>query len=109
MTHRHGRELWHIRCCTIERHAAPCSLEGFDQLGKEDVDRDTYPEALRQVIEAKLGGKQTAASEQPAPSRVTDLMEALKRSLKERPQELSRAAGRRPRASRRGGRKNAAA
>ena len=76
---------------------------------KEDVDRDTYSEALRQVIEAKLEGKQSAASEQPAPSRVTDLMEALKRSLKERPQELSRAAGRRPRASRRGGRKNAAA
>ena len=44
-----------------------------------------------------------------AMSRVTDLMEALERSLKERPQELSRAAGRRPRASRRGGRKNAAA
>ncbi len=63
--------------------------------------RDTYSEALRQVIEAKVEGKEPAAPELPAPPRVTDLMEALKRSLAERP--------RRPAASRRTGRKRAAA
>lgn len=62
--------------------------------------RDTYSEALRQVIEAKVEGKEPAAPELPAPPRVTDLMEALKRSLDKRP---------RPAASRRSGRKKAAA
>jgi len=63
--------------------------------------RDTYSEALRQSIEAKVEGKEPTAPELAAPSRVTDLMEALKRSLAERP--------RRPAASRRAGRKRAAA
>ena len=63
--------------------------------------RDTYSEALRQLIEAKVEGKEPTAPELAAPSRVTDLMEALKRSLAERP--------RRPAASRRTGRKRAAA
>ena len=63
--------------------------------------RDTYSEALRQSIEAKVEGKEPTAPELAAPSRVTDLMEALKRSLAERP--------RRPAASRRTGRKRAAA
>jgi DNA end-binding protein Ku len=57
--------------------------------------RDTYTEALREVIEAKMEGKETTAPELPAPAKVTDLMEALKRSLKERPREPARAAGRR--------------
>jgi DNA end-binding protein Ku len=47
--------------------------------------RDTYSEALRRVIEAKVKGKEPTAPELPARARVTDLMEALKRSLKERP------------------------
>jgi len=57
--------------------------------------RDTYSDALRKVIEAKVEGKDTAVPERPAPAKVTDLMEALKRSLKERPRELANAAGRR--------------
>ena len=52
--------------------------------------RDTYSEALRKVIKAKMDGKETPAPELPAPARVTDLMEALKRSLKERPHAPSR-------------------
>jgi DNA end-binding protein Ku len=47
--------------------------------------RDTYSEALRRVIKAKVEGREPAAPELPAPARVTDLMDALKRSLKERP------------------------
>jgi DNA end-binding protein Ku len=49
--------------------------------------RDTYSEALRRVIEAKVKGKEPTAAELPARARVTDLMEALKRSLKERPRQ----------------------
>jgi DNA end-binding protein Ku len=63
--------------------------------------RDTYSEALRQLIEAKVEGKEPTAPAPAAPPRVTDLMEALKRSLAARP--------RRPAASRRTGRKRAAA
>ena len=43
--------------------------------------RDTYTEALREMVEAKAEGKETTAPELPEPARVTDLMEALKRSL----------------------------
>lgn len=49
--------------------------------------RDTYSEALRRVIEAKIKGKEPSPTELPAPARVTDLMEALKRSLEERPRQ----------------------
>jgi DNA end-binding protein Ku len=69
-----------------------------------DEYRDTYSEALRRVIEAKVEGKETAAPELPAPARVTDLMEALKRSLKDGSRKPARAAG-----ARRRGRREAAA
>jgi DNA end-binding protein Ku len=57
--------------------------------------RDTYTEALRKMVEAKAEGKETTAPKMPAPARVTDLMEALKRSLEKGPGRLARAAGRR--------------
>ena len=57
--------------------------------------RDTYTEALRKMVEAKAEGKETTAPEMPATARVTDLMEALKRSLEKGPGRLARAAGRR--------------
>ena len=57
--------------------------------------RDTYTEALRKMVEAKAEGKETTAPEMPTPARVTDLMEALKRSLEKGPGRLARAAGRR--------------
>jgi DNA end-binding protein Ku len=55
--------------------------------------RDTYTDALRTMIEAKVEGKETTAPELPEPARVTDLMEALKRSLEKRPRRLAKAAG----------------
>jgi DNA end-binding protein Ku len=55
--------------------------------------RDTYTDALRKMIEAKVEGKETTAPELPEPARVTDLMEALKRSLEKRPRRLAKAAG----------------
>jgi DNA end-binding protein Ku len=57
--------------------------------------RDTYTDALRQMIEAKVAGQETTAPELPAPARVTDLMDALRRSLEKRPRRLAKAAGRR--------------
>lgn len=66
--------------------------------------RDTYSEALRRVIQVKVEGKEPAAPELPEPWRVTDLMEALRRSLEKRPRKLSKAAG-----GRRNGRKAAVA
>jgi DNA end-binding protein Ku len=57
--------------------------------------RDTYTEALRKMVEAKAEGKETTAPELPAPARVTDLMEALRRSLEKRPRQLAKAASRR--------------
>jgi len=57
--------------------------------------RDTYTEALRKMVEAKAKGKETTAPDMPAPARVTDLMEALKRSLEKGPRRFARAAGRR--------------
>jgi len=57
--------------------------------------RDSYTDALRKTIEAKVEGKETTAPELPAPARVTDLMEALKRSLEKHPRRLAKAAGRR--------------
>jgi DNA end-binding protein Ku len=61
--------------------------------------RDTYSEALRRVIKAKVEGKEPTAPALPTPARVTDLMEALKRSLNERPRD--RVAARKPARSRR--------
>jgi DNA end-binding protein Ku len=70
--------------------------------------RDTYTEVLRQVIAAKVEGKEIAAPEAPKRARVTNLMEALQRSLREKP--LAKAGGRRaqePKAARASRRKAA--
>ena len=67
--------------------------------------KDTYTDALREVIEAKAEGKEIAAPEKPKRGRVVDLMDALQKSLAERP--LAKAESRkapvrkRPRAGRR--------
>jgi DNA end-binding protein Ku len=63
--------------------------------------KDTYTDVLRQVIEAKVEGKAVVTPETPKRPRVANLMQALQRSLSERP--LAKASGRPP-ARRRGGR-----
>jgi hypothetical protein len=55
--------------------------------------KDTYTDVLRQVIEAKVEGKEVVAPEAPKLARVTDLMEALQKLRSERP--LAKAEGRR--------------
>jgi DNA end-binding protein Ku len=54
--------------------------------------RDTYTDVLRQVIEAKVEGKEVVTPETPKRPRVANLMQALQKSLHERP--LARAQGR---------------
>jgi DNA end-binding protein Ku len=56
--------------------------------------RDTYTEVLRQVIEAKVEGKEVVTPETPERPRVANLMQALQKSLQERPRPLAKASGR---------------
>jgi DNA end-binding protein Ku len=72
--------------------------------------QDTYSEVLRQVIEAKIEGKEIAPPEVPKPPRVVNLMEALQQSLRERPRVLAKAPGRQaaPRKRASAGRRTAA-
>jgi DNA end-binding protein Ku len=46
--------------------------------------RDTYTDVLRQIIEAKVEGKEIVSPEMPKRPRVANLMKALEQSLKER-------------------------
>jgi DNA end-binding protein Ku len=64
--------------------------------------RDTYPEALRQAIEAKVEGKQFEAPREERRPQITNLMQALEESLART--EPAKAAGRatKPTAKRRG-------
>jgi DNA end-binding protein Ku len=55
--------------------------------------KDTYTDVLRQVIEARIEGKEVVAAEVPKGPRVTNLMEALEKSLRGR--SLAKAEGRR--------------
>jgi DNA end-binding protein Ku len=70
--------------------------------------RDTYTGVLRQLIEARVEGKEIVAPEMPKRSRVVSLMKALEQSLKDRP--LAKAEGRNATARRRpaGARRKAA-
>ena len=43
--------------------------------------RDTYEDALRQMIEAKIEGEEIVAPKTEAPPRVVNLMDALRKSL----------------------------
>lgn len=56
----------------IETLAAPFEPEKF---------KDTYRERLKQLIEAKVEGRQVAEAETPPPAKVVDIMEALEKSL----------------------------
>jgi DNA end-binding protein Ku len=57
---------------------------------KPEEFRDTYSEVLREVIEAKVEGKEVVVPEAPERPRVVDLMEALQASLKERGERARR-------------------
>ena len=61
--------------------------------------KDTDTDILREVIEAKVEGKEVVTPETPKQPRVANLMEALQKSLRERP--LAKADGRKATASKR--------
>ena len=56
-------------------------IEGFSGDWKPEQYRDTYRDALRQVIEAKRKGKEIHVAAQPEEEEQTDLMAALRASL----------------------------
>jgi DNA end-binding protein Ku len=54
--------------------------------------KDEYKEGLRKIIDAKIAGEDIVAPEIQEPTRVVDLMEALKRSLDSVSQEKKKPA-----------------
>ena len=61
---------------------------------KPEAYRDTYSDVLREVIAAKVEGKEMVIPEMPKRPRVVSLMEALQKSLDEGRRPLDRALGR---------------
>jgi DNA end-binding protein Ku len=56
-------------------------IESFEgELNLADY-KDEYQEGLRQIIDAKVAGEEIVATEEEAPPKVIDLMEALRKSL----------------------------
>ena len=56
-------------------------IENFEgELNWEEY-RDEYQEELQRIIDAKIAGEEVVASEQEAPPKVVNLMDALKKSL----------------------------
>jgi DNA end-binding protein Ku len=56
-------------------------IESFEgELNLSDY-KDEYQEGLRQIIDAKVAGEEVVATEEEAPPKVIDLMEALRKSL----------------------------
>jgi DNA end-binding protein Ku len=56
-------------------------IESFEgELNLADY-KDEYQEGLRQIIDAKVAGEEVVATEEEAPPKVIDLMEALRKSL----------------------------
>src|ERR1044071_1807109 len=55
---------------------------------------DTYRENLEKLIKAKANGKEVKPVEAPQPSKVVDIMEALRRSLEQKKKGASDSASR---------------
>jgi DNA end-binding protein Ku len=86
-----------------ERRLARQLVDSLSDRWNPKAYRDTYADALREVIEAKVKGEEIVAPEMPKRERVTNLMEALQRSLTHPRPSLAKAGGRslaRPRSAR---------
>ena len=60
---------------------AKAVIENFDaKLNLEDY-KDAYQEELQRIIDAKIAGEEVVATEQEAPPKVVNLMDALRQSL----------------------------
>jgi hypothetical protein len=82
-----------VRHGYAEEKLARQLMDAFSEDRDPKEFKDTYTDVLRQVIEAKVEGKEVVAPEAPKLARVTDLMEALQKLRSERP--LAKAEGRR--------------
>jgi len=58
-------------------------IEGFSSAWKPEKYEDTYNDALRDVVEAKLKGHEVHRAPEPEPEEQPDLMEALRRSVEQ--------------------------
>jgi len=87
-----GKEELELAKTLVRQMVAPFNLGPF---------HDTYRENVERLIEEKKKGQKITATKQPRTAPVIDLMEALKRSLKDRgPSESTFKEARRPRAPR---------
>jgi DNA end-binding protein Ku len=60
---------------------AKAVIENFDaELNLEDY-KDSYQEELQRIIDAKIAGEEVVATEEEAPPKVVNLMDALRQSL----------------------------
>ena len=69
-----AKAAWQRLCWRCWRHREDARLH-------DTAYHDGYHEALMKVVEAKLEGKVVEAPEEPAETRVMDLMEALRASV----------------------------
>jgi DNA end-binding protein Ku len=74
----------HIELKEQEKKLARQLIESLAATFDSQKYHDAYQEALKQMIEAKLEGRQVTAAPHPQLAPVIDLMEALKKSLAER-------------------------
>ena len=70
-----------------------------DESTTEKIDfahfKDEYTERVRQTIDAKLAGKTVASPQREKGARIINLMDALRKSLKTRPEKRKRSPGKR--------------
>jgi DNA end-binding protein Ku len=77
----YGKAEKDVKLKPAEVKLAEQLVESLSQDFKPEQFHDKFQENLKTLIEAKQKGKTIVAERQPAPARVIDMMEALKKSL----------------------------
>ena len=76
--------LRNCRCNTGEHHPGRrVALQPAEPEGELDLAdyKDSYQEELQRIIDAKIAGEEVVATEEQAPPKVVNLMDALRQSL----------------------------
>lgn len=84
-----SKELAEIQLTEAEQKMAHALVELLTTDFNPAEFKDTYREALMEVIQAKLDGKEVVAAPEAAPTQITDLMEALRASVEAAKQRLA--------------------
>jgi DNA end-binding protein Ku len=58
-------------------------IDGFSSPWKPERYEDTYTDALREVVDAKLKGREVHRAREPEPTEQPDLLEALRQSVEQ--------------------------